>query len=320
MNSLPPPAGDRPQLPSFPPDNTSGAASELRRSPPPAPHPQHALAVGAIVLLTLLWGTTFLVVKQTVVDLNPSWLNFIRFSLAALCVLPYLRWQGPVWRAGAELGLWLTVGYATQTIGLQYTSVGRSAFITALYVVFVPVLMGWSGQPVTRRLSLAAGLAIVGVGCLCWDGSGPNPGDLWTVLTAIGWSGYIWRLEAYSQQLPLLPLAAAQLWVTAGFSGLWVVLSPGPQPVLTAQHWPSLLFLGILATGLTVILQTWAQRRVPAGQAAILFTLEPVWASAFAAWLFQERLGLLGALGCVSILAAALLSQLSPSQGDRDAL
>jgi drug/metabolite transporter (DMT)-like permease len=261
-------------------------------------------------LATLFWGSTFVLVKDGLQTLGPGQINFVRFVIAMLVFLPFLfRRDARLWWAGLELGVMLFVAYLTQTVGLQYTTASRSAFITTLYVVALPMLLGLLGQRLGWPIWLAAGLAVAGVGLLSYDGSPPNPGDLWTLGTALAYALYIWRLELFARRFSTLPLTGIQMLTVALLSLVWMLWE---KPVWNTADFPyfSLLYLGLVASALCIWLQALGQRRVPAPQAAVIFTLEPVYAAAFAYILLGERLGLQGLIGAGLIVAATLISQL----------
>ncbi|MFN3369223.1 MAG: DMT family transporter, partial [Thermus sp.] len=203
---------------------------------------------------------------------------------------------------GMELAFWLLLGYASQAIGLMYTSASRSAFITALNVVLVPLILGLVG----RRLGsvwLAALLAFLGVGFLSYDPRQPplNVGDLWTLLTALTYALYIVRLEVHAKAFSSLPLTAVQIFGTALLALPWAFWEGVRWEGIP---WGAVLYLGVVATAFTTWLQTWGQRYVPAPQAAILYTMEPVWATLFAFAVLGEKLGLLGGLGAFLVVLA----------------
>ncbi|MER3481445.1 MAG: EamA family transporter [Meiothermus sp.] len=268
-------------------------------------------------LVTLLWGTTFVVVKGTVEVLSPSLVILGRFLVASLCFLPFTRallkedepTRRVLWRAGLELGFWLMAGYATQAVGLQYTSASRSAFITALNVILVPMILGLFGRRIGLPVWLAAVLAVAGVGLLSYDGSPPNVGDLWTVGTALTYAAYVIRLEAYARRLPALGLTTAQVYGTALFALGWVLWEQ-PKVEWGSFPWLAILYLGVLATALTTLLQTLGQGKVSAPEAAIIYALEPVWASVFAFLLLGERLGGQGLVGAGLVVSAILIDSL----------
>lgn len=265
----------------------------------------YALGLLALNFLTLLWGTTFVVVKGAVGEMAPSLLVFLRFLLSSLFFLPWaLHLPKGVWGPGMELAFWLLLGYASQAVGLLYTSASRSAFITALNVVLVPLVLGLVGRRL-GRVWVAAFLAFLGVGFLSYDPRQPplNVGDLWTLLTALTYALYIVRLEVHAKTFPSLPLTAVQVFGTALLALPWA-LWEGVE--WEGVPWGAVLYLGVVATALTTWLQTWGQRYVPAPQAAILYTMEPVWATLFAFILLGERLGLLGVLGAFLVILATL--------------
>lgn len=265
----------------------------------------YALGLLALNLLTLIWGTTFVVVKGAVAEVPPGLLVFWRFLVASAFFLPLLLRLPPgAWGPGLELAFWLFLGYATQAVGLEHTSASRSAFITALNVVLVPLLLSLAGRRV-GGVWLSALLALLGVAFLSYDPRQPplNAGDLWTLLTALTYALYIVRLEVHAKAVPSLPLTAIQVLGTALFALPWA-LAQGVR--LEGVPWGAVLYLGVAATALTTWLQTWGQGHVPAPQAAILYTLEPVWATLFAFLVLGERLGPSGLLGAALVLLATL--------------
>lgn len=273
-----------------------------------------------LTLATVLWGSTFVVVKQTVDSIPPSVLILVRFALAAVFFVPFLQRDRKLVQAGLELSIWLGMGYATQTIALQYTTASRCAFISALYVIFLPLLLGSLGRRVSLAIACSAVLALVGVGLLSYDGSNPNIGDMWSLATAVSWTLYIWRMETYATRFNSLSLTATQVWGLVGFALIWVLVSHplwlNPVILVPQLPWQPVLYLGVVATALTVWMQTWGQSLVSAPLAAIIYTQEPIWASAFAYLILSEVLGMRGVVGAGFIVAAVLVSQL-PSTFNR---
>jgi len=229
---------------------------------------------------------------------------------------PFLRGGRRLWMASIELGVLLWIGYATQTIGLQYTTVGRSAFITSLHVIFVPAFAGLLGRSARPMIWLAAAIALAGVGLLSHDGSPPNAGDWWTLGCALSWAIYITRMETFANALPARELTAAHLWVVAILSAAWSI---GAREQLGPIPWAAILYLGLAATAVTTWLQAVGQRLVSAPHAAVLYTMEPVWAATFGWFVLRERLGARGWVGAALILTAALLTQVPgrAKRGDR---
>ena len=298
----------------------------------------YLLGLSLLNLAPILWGSSYVVLKQTIASIPPSILNLISYSLAALCFTPFLQQNRRLLKAGLELGFWLLLGSATQTIGLQYTSASRSAFITTLYVVLVPLLIYLSIilpkfleqktttknlasvnkiVPVKSPIWITAILALIGVGILSYDRQTPNIGDLWTLGTACSYALYIIRIETHARKFNALSLAAAQMWGAVGFSWLWVSTDQSHWftnlQTLFDLPWSSLFYLGLVVTTGTICIQTWGQARVKSTQAAIIYTLEPVWGLVFAYFILGEVLGWRGWFGAAMIISATLISQFYPS-------
>ncbi|MGD0464504.1 MAG: DMT family transporter [Tepidisphaeraceae bacterium] len=282
---------------------------------PPRLSPRAGAAL--LLLAAALWGSSVVVIKPILPDLPAAWINLARFTIAAVALSPFIRADRRIWRCGIELSGWLFAGFATQTIALQYTTVNRCAFITAMNVIFVPLIAALFGRRIRPVIWAAAITALIGCGLLCRDGSGPNIGDFWTLLTAITWAVYILRLESKAADFPPLPLAIAQLVPVALLSGIW--MSAHRQP-LVHFHWAALLFLGLAATAATTCLQAIGQRVVPAPQAAVIFTLEPVFTAVLAYLILHQRLTGASGLGAALIVLAALATQLPASRREGSAL
>lgn len=276
------------------------------------------LGVFLLMFITFLWGTTFVVLKLGLENASPSLITASRFIVAAAVFLPFLaghfrRSSARMWLVGVELGFWLALGYATQTFGLQYTSVGHSAFLNALHVVIVPVIYAAAQHRVRPLTWFCALTALAGTGLLCGEKASLNVGDLWTIASAAAWAVYIVRLGMFSARWPVLPLTAVQLLAVCLCCLLWAILDgQAAGAVLAAVPWKTwalILYLGLIATAIPTIIQTFAQRYVIAPQAAVIFTMEPVWAVVFAFLIFHQMLGFVGIIGAALITAAALLSQ-----------
>jgi len=292
--------------------------------------PRHALGLGLLLLVTLVWGSTFAVVKTATDTLHPATLIFWRFAVGTLCLLPLLLWRGgrqaPVpsgrprhlWLDGLLLGGWLIAGYGTQTIALSSTSANRAAFITALSVVLVPL---WQAVVARKRLRVALWgavvLAVFGLALLSWEGGRLVIGDVWALGCAVTYAGFILSLERTSRHHAALPFTVAQLlWVTV-LAGAWMLLARA-APLPAPESWGPLLYLGVAATALTTLLQTLGQRWVSASEASVIYALEPVSASIFSYFLLGERVYLRGFLGGAMVVAATVLSQFGGGQQEEE--
>jgi len=268
----------------------------------------------ALLLTTLIWGATFPATKVALEQMSPLAFLLARFLLGALLVVGiYLvlgRWLrldrrhvGPV----AVLTILLVAGFVTQTVGLRDTTVANSAFITALYVVFVPLML----RRFEARIWLSAGLALWGLWLLTNPSVSLNVGDFWTLGCALAFAAYIAGLERYARTLDPWALF---LWQTLFSAALLVPVLGLESNGWQVTAWPVLLvalcITGVLATGAMAV-QIWAQRHLPAQRVALLFALEPVFA-AWLAWLvLGEHLSAAGWLGSALILTAVVFGALT---------
>lgn len=274
----------------------------------------------ALAGTTFIWGGTFAVVKIGMEDISPILLIAVRFVIAALALLliagrkifPIPR---PAIRKGILLGLFLFLGFVSQNIGLTITTASKSAFITGMMVLFVPML-----QFVIERkapmLGNALGIAVVALGL--WlltspEGSAFNAGDALNLVCSILFAIYIVYLDVVSKEMSTEQLLFLQLSSIAVFSVLAVLFFETPRFVVSTPSLLSIGYLTILATLFTTWVQTRFQKDTTPTRAVVIFSVEPVIASAVAYVLLGETLGALGVLGGALILAGVLLSELSDS-------
>ncbi|MGB3492262.1 MAG: DMT family transporter [Elainellaceae cyanobacterium] len=270
----------------------------------------HRQGVIILLLTTVIWGTSFPVLKETLGSLSPSVLIVVRYSIAAIALLPWLRRiNGKLLRDGALLGaiLFLETGFALS--GLETISASRSAFLVGMNVMFVPLLGTLIGRPLANRVLLATGLAVVGIGVMSLEGGGIGAGDLLTLASALGIALYILLLEAIAPRHASLSLAAVQIWVMVLLGGIWALPEVVNQMAGIGDRLPQLIYLGIVVTIGPLCGQAIGQRSVPANEAALLYTLEPVFATLFSFLILGEGLGFRGAIGAACILVATVVSQ-----------
>jgi drug/metabolite transporter (DMT)-like permease len=215
-----------------------------------------------------------------------------------------------VLRAGALAGTLLFAGYATQTVGLQYTSASTSAFITGLNVVFVPVIVACMVHRLPSR-SVCAGIALAVLGLYLLTGADValGRGDLLTLACAVLFAFHIVCIGAYVNRVPQAPFTAAQVAVVA-------VLCLPPTAVqgtgsVTTLAIVAVLFTGIACSAIALPLQVWGQHRIPATRAALILLSEPVFA-AIASYINGERLDATQLVGAAVILVGIAVSELGP--------
>lgn len=273
-----------------------------------------------LIAPTLIWGVSFVIVKQALSASTPLAFLGIRFALATLALAPFVDFRAPWSRGEIRGGLLLTVllaiGFACQAVGLQFTTPARSAFIVALSSVLAPIVALIVLRHRTGWMVLAA-LAIAGVGIyfLTAPGAGGlNRGDLWTLITALVFGGHIVGVAELSKRydarrLVWLQIAGTTIGVTIAAPLLETIRISWSTSLIAA-----LVFTGVVATALALVWQMRAQRHMSSARASLLLCLEPVFA-ALTSWLYwDERLSLTQALGAALIFAAMVLAVLGEAK------
>jgi drug/metabolite transporter (DMT)-like permease len=282
------------------------------------------LAFLALLAMTAAWGSTFFLIKDVVTRIPVADLLVTRFAIAtlalALIAAPRLHLSRPVLAYGALLGLLYGSAQILQTAGLAHTAASVSGFVTGLYVVVTPLLTALILRRRIPRLTwLAAVLATVGLGVLALRGFALGYGELLTLVSAVIYAGHIVALGRFSApettlslslvQLIVITLvsAVAALWPTAGTGG-------GIQLPNNAGDWLIVLYLALVASALTMVLQTWAQAHIEPSRAAVIMAMEPVWAAAFAVALGGEIITLRMIIGGLAIVSAMYLVERPPGR------
>ncbi|MCY7285622.1 MAG: DMT family transporter [Cyanobacteria bacterium CAN_BIN43] len=275
----------------------------------------HYWYVLILVGTTLVWGTTFPLLKDALTTLSPAVLVCIRFLVGTLVLLPWCRhFNARLVRDGAILGVVIYLSFVTQVIGLQTISSNRSAFITSLNVIMVPLLGFLLGRSLSRRVWMSAGLALAGIGILSWEEGVLGIGDLWVLGCALSYAVYILLMEAIAPHHPPLALTIYQLITTSLLGLMWAAPELLEQAQAIQQNWGAIAYLGIMATAMTTWTQAIVQRHVNATETAIVYTLEPVFAAIFSFWWLGESLGIRGLLGGGMVLVAMVWSQIQPQR------
>jgi drug/metabolite transporter (DMT)-like permease len=265
----------------------------------------------ALLLTTVIWGATFPATKAALEQIPPLSFLLLRFFLGTLLVLLWfviyrrrLHRDRAVLGASALTTVFLFLGYLLQTVGLRHTSASNSAFLTALYVIFVPMIL----MRIDRRVVLATAIAVVGLWLLVKPDTSMNLGDLMTLGCAVAFAGHIICLERFTRQVDAPSLFVWQM------VAMTVLFLPAPWWEETTQSAfsPTIVLLiglgvtGVLAT-LAFAVQMWAQRLVPAQQVALLFASEPAYAAWLSWYFLGETLDAQGWIGSALILLAVMI-------------
>ena len=271
-----------------------------------------------LLATTVVWGGTFTVVKLGMEDISPLLLIAVRFTVAAALVILVLpRVLAGVTprqvRRAALLSFFLFAGFATQNFGLLITTASKSAFITGMMVVFVPILqIGLERRP--PRVGNVVGVVIVVAGL--WlltspDGSDFNQGDALSLACAAFFGLYIVYLDMLTREMRPSQVLLLQTAFTAAYAWIAVLFFETPVWVLSRQSVVAMLYLTLLATLGTIAVQTRFQKDTTPTRAVLIFSIEPVIASLIASAALGEQLGTPGIIGGGLILLGVLLSELS---------
>ncbi|EPJ84319.1 hypothetical protein CFII64_14730 [Pseudomonas sp. CFII64] len=279
--------------------------------------PRFSKAELVLVLITLIWGGTFLLVQHAMTVSGPMFFVGLRFAAAALIVAAFslnvMRELTLVeLKAGVAIGAAIMLGYGLQTMGLQTIPSSQSAFITALYVPFVPLLQ-WLvlGRRPGLMPSLGIGLAFAGLMLL----SGPegaslqfSSGEIATVVSAIAIAAEIILISAYGGKVDVRRVTVVQLATASLLSFLMVVPTGERLPDFSWLLVVSAIGLGAMSAVIQVAMN-WAQRTVSPTRATVIYAGEPVWAGIFGR-LAGERLPGIALLGAALIVAGVIVSEM----------
>jgi drug/metabolite transporter (DMT)-like permease len=294
-------------------------------------------ADAALVLVTLVWGSTFVMAKDVLDHWPPLAYITIRFALAAVILVAMfprllIRARRDEWRAGATLGLLMSVAFAGQAIGQVYTTPSKSAFITGLTTPLVPfvALLLLRVRPTLENLIGVAFASTGGVLILIPTEASVNRGDVLTLACTALFAAHITLLSNYARRFEIRRLTVLQITTVAvvfvfvwlAFKACAALLVGHPLPEVVAREavplaWTGrvvwqIVYLALVATVATFLLWTWGQARMSATHAAIIFSLEPVFATGFAIAVrgSREWMGGRASAGACLILVGIIVSEL----------
>ena len=275
------------------------------------------LAALALLGVTAAWGSTFFMLKDVVTRIPVPDLLALRFLIAAVVlavVAPraLARLSARERRQGVALGIVYGGAQLLQTVGLETTSASVSGFVTGMYVVFTPLLGAvFLRARIGRTVWIAVGLATAGLAALSLQGFAIGGGEALTLLSALLYAVHIVGLGQWTRKGSALGLTLVQLITVTLVCGVGAL--PGGITVPTrGGDWAVVLWIAIAAGTLALVGQTWAQAHLDPTRAAVIMTMEPVWAAGFAVLFASEVLGLRVLLGGGLVLAAMYLIELGP--------
>lgn len=285
-----------------------------------------ALRADILMLVTaIIWGSAFVAQTTGMDHIGPFLYSGLRFALGSLCLLPLvLRRQRGEPKAeplqtrglllgGGLMGLALALGINLQQVGLMFTSVTNAGFITGLYVIVVPLLGLLIGHKTGLGTWLGAVLAVVGMFLLSVnEGFTVASGDWLQLIGAVVWGGHVVLVGIFASRHDPIRLAFLQFATCSVVSlALALCLEPIEWSAIVAAG-PAIVYGGVIAVSIGYTLQVIAQKDAIASHAAIILSLEAVFAAIAGAWLLDESLQMRGYIGCALMLTGMLMAQLWP--------
>jgi len=285
----------------------------------------------ALLFTTVIWGGTFAIIKSALGSISPMMFLTFRFSLAAIIFLPFVlgrlkKLDSTSIKGGLILGFLYFGGFASQTIGLNYTSATKSAFITGAFVIFTPIFQILIEKKLPGKGNII-GIMLVAGGLIFLSSRGThfldiihelgtnfNIGDYFTLICAVFYSLYIVYLDIVSKEIDTLSLVFMQISVTAvgATAGALLFNITGIEIsrfILNKEVIFAVIYTSLLATILTTSLQTKFQKYTTPSKAGIIFSFEPIFASIVAFFLLNEKISNFGLIGCIFIFCGLLISE-----------
>lgn len=286
-----------------------------------------------LVLTALIWGCAFVAQSVGVEYVGPFTMNSVRTILGGLTLLPVIfvlnrkknkkenlesickeerkQERKTLFLGGICCGCLLAVASSLQQIGIMYTTAGKAGFITALYILIVPILGLVIGKKVGIKVWIGVGLAAVGMYCLCiTEGFFIGIGDVLVLICAVIFSFHILAIDYFSPKVDGVKMSCIQFWVCGILCGIPMLLTEHPQISQIMEAWLPIAYAGILSCGVAYTLQIVAQKNVDPTVASLLLSLESVFAVLAGAVILHEKLSIKESIGCVLVFAAIILAQL----------
>ena len=284
----------------------------------------------ALLFATIIWGSAFIAQSVGMDHIGPFTFQAVRCGLAVVFLIPcsYLleqnkreflsKWLDPrLWKVGGVCGIALFAAAGLQQVGLVYTTAGKAGFITAMYIVLVPILGLFLKKKPNFSAWISVGLAVAGLYLLsCAGVSRINVGDILLLGCALAFAVQILLIDKAGADLDGLRLNCIQSLVVAVVSTVFMFLFETPDLESICVSWLPIAYAGILSTGVAYSLQIVGQKHLPPAPAALIMSLESVFA-ALSGWLIlHERLSTWETLGCILVFAAVILSQIPIKKQD----
>ena len=286
------------------------------------------LAIGGLILVTVIWGGGFVASDMALESMKPFQIMMVRFLLASVLMglvslgqrnrkEEVVNRTGAI-KAGILMGVALFIGFSLQIIALQYTTPSKNAFLTALNVVIVPfIAFVILKKKIGAKGIIGAILSVIGGALLSINGNLTlGLGDALTLICAIGFAFQIFFTSEFVKKYPASVLNMVQMITAFILSAVSMVVFGETDFQVTTQGWLSVLYLGVISTTLCYLLQTACQKYVDETKAAIVLSMESVFGTIFSIIILHEIITPRMVIGCVIILAAVIISNLSDKKGE----
>jgi len=281
------------------------------------------LAIGALILVTVIWGGGFVASDIALESMKPFQIMMVRFLLASVLMGVISRGQrkseeklkdriGAI-KAGVLMGVTLFMGFAFQIIGLQYTTPSKNAFLTALNVVIVPFIsFVILKKKIGAKGIIGAVMSVLGVALLSLNGNFTvSLGDGLTLFCAVGFAFQIFFTSEFVKKYPASVLNTVQMFTAFVLSAISLMIFGENDFQVTTQGWLSALYLGVVSTTICYLLQTACQKYIDETKAAIILSMESVFGTIFSILILHEVVTIRMVIGCAVILAAVIISNMS---------
>ncbi len=290
------------------------------------------LSEGSLLFITIIWGATFVIIKGALSEITPMLFIAVRFTLAAVLLFPFffrsvLNSSKETIKDGLILGVIYFLGFATQTIGLQYTTATKSAFITGTFVLFTPIFQLIFEKKIPGKGNLI-GILFVILGLIFLSskgenaldvfseiGSGFNIGDFFTLICAVFFAMYLVYLDISSKKHDYKPLVFIQISLTGllGIISALFVSATGLQTeklIINSSLIFAIIYTSVFATIIASTIQTKFQKVVTPTKAGIILSFEPIFSAIFAFFILTEKISNFAALGCILIFLGLLVAEI----------
>ena len=271
----------------------------------------------AIFATTIIWGTSFVILKNTLDSVGTMWVLAIRFTVSAvlLGLAANRRLKGMskyVLRGSLMMGVCLAVAYIVQTYGLKYTTPGKNAFLTATYCVLVP-FMAWGiykRRPTAANIA-AALMCITGIGFVSLGdlSGGVNIGDILTLCCGVFYGLQIIMMEQYAGKCDALSISAVQFAAAAVVCWVGALLFESAPHAVPMGAWLNIAYLSVMCTAVCFFLQAWGMKYTPSSTTAVIMTLESVFGTLISIVFYHEQMTFKLVLGFALIFFSVLLSE-----------